>query len=45
MRPPITRSSSAAGTDVGEMLHWEGVPPMFTFRDPDGNNFYMVEKT
>ena len=35
---------SAAGTEVGEMLHWEDVPPMFTFRDPDGNTFYMVEK-
>jgi catechol 2,3-dioxygenase-like lactoylglutathione lyase family enzyme len=22
----------------------EGVPPMFTFRDPDGNRFRMVER-
>ncbi|MGH2631108.1 MAG: VOC family protein [Actinomycetota bacterium] len=22
----------------------EGVPPMFTFRDPDGNHFRMVER-
>jgi catechol 2,3-dioxygenase-like lactoylglutathione lyase family enzyme len=22
----------------------EGVPPMFTFRDPDGNSFRMVER-
>ena len=35
---------TATGTEVGEMLRWEGVPPMFTFCDPDGNTFYMVEK-
>jgi len=23
----------------------EGVPPMFTFRDPDGNRFRMVERS
>ncbi len=23
----------------------DGVPPMFTFRDPDGNRFRMVERT
>jgi hypothetical protein len=22
----------------------EGVPPMFTFRDPDGNRFRMIER-
>jgi hypothetical protein len=22
----------------------EGVPPMFTFRDPDGNRLYVVEQ-
>jgi hypothetical protein len=22
----------------------EGVPPMFTFRDPDGNRFRVVER-
>ena len=28
-----------------EVIHMgEGVPPMFTFRDPDGNRFRMVER-
>lgn len=28
-----------------ELIHMgEGVPPMFTFRDPDGNRFRMVER-
>jgi lactoylglutathione lyase len=32
------------GVDVGELLRWEGVPPMYTFDDPDGNRFYVVEE-
>jgi lactoylglutathione lyase len=32
-----------AGVDVGEMLRWPGVPPMFELRDPDGNTLYVVE--
>ena len=31
-----------ADTDLIRM--GEGVPPMFTFRDPDGNRFRMVER-
>jgi catechol 2,3-dioxygenase-like lactoylglutathione lyase family enzyme len=31
------------GVRVGELLRWDGVPPMFTFDDPDGNRFYVVE--
>ena len=31
------------GVNVGDLLTWEGVPPMFTFDDPDGNRFYVVE--
>lgn len=31
------------GVTVGDLLHWEGVPPMFTFDDPDGNRFFVVE--
>ncbi len=33
------------GVDVDpEVLHFgEGVPPMFSFRDPDGNTLYIVE--
>ena len=32
------------GVAVGDLLRWEGVPPMFTFDDPDGNRFYIVEE-
>jgi lactoylglutathione lyase len=28
---------------VDELLLWEGVPPMFAFRDPDGNGLEMVQ--
>jgi lactoylglutathione lyase len=31
------------GVDIDELLRWEGVPPMFAFRDPDGNGFEIVE--
>jgi catechol 2,3-dioxygenase-like lactoylglutathione lyase family enzyme len=31
------------GVNVGEVLRWDGVPPMYTFDDPDGNRFYIVE--
>jgi catechol 2,3-dioxygenase-like lactoylglutathione lyase family enzyme len=27
-----------------EVLRWEGVPPMFSFRDTDGNTLYIVER-
>ena len=30
------------GATTGELLEWDGVPPMFTFDDPDGNQFYVV---
>lgn len=32
------------GIAVGDLLRWDGVPPMFTFDDPDGNRFYIVEE-
>jgi lactoylglutathione lyase len=32
------------GVNVGEMLRFDGVPPMYTFDDPDGNRFYVVEE-
>jgi catechol 2,3-dioxygenase-like lactoylglutathione lyase family enzyme len=32
---------SGSGVDVDELLQWEGVPPMFDFRDPDGNVLYV----
>jgi predicted enzyme related to lactoylglutathione lyase len=25
-----------------EVMRWPGVPPMFSFRDPDGNTLYVV---
>jgi len=31
------------GVDVDEILEWPGVPPMFSFRDADGNTLYVVE--
>jgi predicted enzyme related to lactoylglutathione lyase len=35
----------ARGVDVdAEIMRWPGVPPMFSFRDPDGNRLYVVER-
>jgi len=35
----------ARGVDVdAEVMRWPGVPPMFSFRDPDGNTLYIVER-
>lgn len=31
------------GVDVGELLAWPGVPPMFAAADPDGNGFSVTE--
>lgn len=31
------------GVDVNELMSWPGVPPMFTFHDPDGNTLIVVE--
>jgi lactoylglutathione lyase len=33
----------AQGVDVDDVLHWPGVPPMFAFRDQDGNGLEIVE--
>jgi lactoylglutathione lyase len=30
--------------NVGEVMRLDGVPPMYTFDDPDGNRFYIVEE-
>jgi predicted enzyme related to lactoylglutathione lyase len=36
---------TAAGVDVEtDVLRFPGVPPMFSFRDPDGNRLYVVEQ-
>lgn len=31
------------GIETGDLLRWPGVPPMFDFKDPDGNKFEIVE--
>jgi catechol 2,3-dioxygenase-like lactoylglutathione lyase family enzyme len=36
-------SMSRAGVDVAELLCWPDVPLMFSFRDVDGNTFYLAE--
>lgn len=33
----------ARGVDVDDVLRWDGVPPMFSFRDQDKNIFYVIE--
>ena len=33
----------ALGVDVDDVLRWPGVPPMFAFRDQDGNGLEIVE--
>jgi catechol 2,3-dioxygenase-like lactoylglutathione lyase family enzyme len=34
----------AAGVDVDDVMRWgDPVPPMFSFRDPDGNSLLIVE--
>lgn len=32
------------GFQAGDVLRWPGVPPMFAFRDPDGNGLEIVEQ-
>ena len=44
-RRPSTPRWRTAASRVGELLRWDGVPPMFTFDDPDGNRFYIVEES
>jgi catechol 2,3-dioxygenase-like lactoylglutathione lyase family enzyme len=34
----------ARGVDAGEVLRWPGVPPMFAFRDQDGNGLELVQE-
>ena len=33
----------ARGVDADEVLRWPGAPPMFAFRDQDGNGLEIVE--
>lgn len=36
-------SMQRRGIEVGHILRWPGVPPMYEFKDPDGNRFEIVE--
>jgi lactoylglutathione lyase len=40
----VHASMRAHEVDADEVLRWEGVPPMFAFRDPDGNGLEIVEQ-
>jgi predicted enzyme related to lactoylglutathione lyase len=33
------------GVTVGAVMRLDGVPAMFTFDDPDGNRFYVIEES
>ena len=35
----------ANDVEIDELLRWPGVPPMFAFRDQDGNGLEVVEVT
>jgi len=35
----------ADGVDADPALQWDGVPPMFAFRDQDGNGLEIVQET
>jgi catechol 2,3-dioxygenase-like lactoylglutathione lyase family enzyme len=37
-------SLRSRGVDADEVLRWPGVPPMFAFRDQDGNGLEIVEE-
>jgi catechol 2,3-dioxygenase-like lactoylglutathione lyase family enzyme len=37
------RDLQNSGADVDDVMHWPGVPAMFSLRDPDGNTLYVVE--
>jgi lactoylglutathione lyase len=37
------QSLQAQGADVGELLNWPGVPPMFTLEDQDRNGLTIIE--
>ena len=32
------------GVHVGELLRWDGVPPMFALQDPDGNGLEIIQQ-
>jgi lactoylglutathione lyase len=40
----LQMSMRANGVEADEVLRWPGVPPMFAFRDRDGNGLEIVEQ-
>ena len=41
---PSTPRCASVGVVVSDVMRWDGVPPMYTVDDPDGNRFYVVEE-
>lgn len=41
--PAVAREGSGVEVRIGAVLQIDPVPPMFYFRDPDGNEMLMVE--
>ena len=39
---PLHGELDASGVEVGELLRWPGIPPMYTVRDQDGNAFEIT---
>jgi lactoylglutathione lyase len=39
----INAEFRAHGIDAGDVLRWPGTPPMFAFRDRDGNGLEIIE--
>ena len=39
-----TPGCAASGSWSATCMLWDGVPPMYTVDDPDGNRFYIVEE-
>lgn len=37
------RTLAQQGVTVSELITWNGVPPMFSFDDPDHNRFYVIQ--
>jgi lactoylglutathione lyase len=40
--PALHADLKDRGVNVGELLRWPGIPPMFAFRDQDGNGLEIV---
>ena len=39
----VHQDLQARGVEVGELLRWPGVPPMFNLRDQDGNGLTIIQ--